>query len=259
MVEVVVLGSGSKGNATLVRSGKSAVLVDAGLSARQLRLRLESVGQDPAKLDAILLTHEHSDHIQGLRVLRKTLPIPVIANEATLAAASRMIGEFIHGAEVLHSGSSVTVGAFEARSFRIPHNAAEPVGWVLHAEGVQVGYATDLGHPTRLVAERLAGSRILVLEANHDRKMLMDGPYPWPTKQRVASREGHLSNEHAAALLPELLGPEAAHVVLAHISETNNKPLLARAAVEGVLGVRGLGGVEVHTARQDEPLAPVIA
>ncbi len=253
MVELCVLGSGSKGNATLVRTERSALLIDAGLSARQLSRRLEVVGQDPDRLDAILLTHEHSDHIAGVRVFRKRRALPLVANDATLAASEGVLGESIAGEQLLETGSSLAIEDFRITSFGVPHDAAETVGYLLEAEGVRIGYATDLGHVTRLVRERLQGCEILVVEANHDRQMLLDGPYPWPTKQRVASRHGHLSNDHTATLLPEIIGERTEHVILAHLSETNNDPLLALSAVRGAFVSLNGGGPTFEVARQDRP------
>ncbi|HHN74082.1 MAG TPA: MBL fold metallo-hydrolase [Acidobacteria bacterium] len=256
-MEVVVLGSGSKGNSALVRAAGSALLVDAGLSARQLRRRLDAVGQDPARIEAVLLTHEHSDHVAGLRVFRRRFPLPVVANAPTLEATERIVGESLDGSVEQATGTCLEIGPFRVTSFPVPHDAAETVGYVIEAEGVRLGYATDLGHVTHLVHERLASCELVVIEANHDRQMLLDGPYPWATKQRVASRHGHLSNDHAASLLPDLARSSARAVVLAHLSETNNDPLLALAAVKGALHAEGLDAMRVELARQDAPAAGV--
>lgn len=257
MLEVVVLGSGSRGNATLVRDGRSAILIDAGFSCRQLVARLEGVGQDPRRIEAILLTHEHVDHVQGLRVFRRRFGTPVFASEGTLGAAEKHLGGAKGGeAHVLRVGGTVTVGAFEATSFAIPHDAADPVGWVIEAQGVRIGHATDLGHVTRLTAHRLAGCHALVFEANHDRQLLMDGPYPWSTKQRVASRVGHLSNDAAAEALGEIVSDETRTLVLAHLSENNNDPGLAQATIHGALAEAGRRP-EVVLATQAAPAAPV--
>lgn len=252
MVELVVLGSGSRGNATLVRTAAGALLIDAGLSAREIVRRLEAVGQDPRRVEAILLTHEHSDHVSGLRVLLDRLPVVVAANEATFAAAAQALGDDVDRF-VFTTGETFAAGPFEVTAFPVPHDAADPVGFLLEAEGARIGYATDLGHVTRLVETRLSGCAAVVFETNHDLRMLMDGPYPWATKQRVASRQGHLSNEHAAAALPGIAAYGVQHLVLAHLSATNNDPRLARATVEGALEAAGVGRVNVHLAPQDRP------
>ncbi|MDQ7006162.1 MAG: MBL fold metallo-hydrolase [Acidobacteriota bacterium] len=256
-MEVVVLGSGSRGNSALVRAAGSALLVDAGLSARQLRRRLEAVGQDPARIEAVLLTHEHSDHIAGLRVFRRRCPLPVVANASTLEATERILGENLDDSVEQATGGKLQIGPFQVTSFPVPHDAAETVGYVIEAEGVRLGYATDLGHVTRLVHERLSSCEMVVVEANHDRQMLMDGPYPWATKQRVASRHGHLSNDHAAGLLPDLARSGTRAAVLAHLSETNNDPLLALAVVRGALRAEGLDAMRIELARQDTPAGAV--
>ncbi len=256
MVEVVVLGSGSRGNSTLVRNGRTALLIDAGLTARQVVERLEAVGQDPRRLAAILLTHEHIDHTRGVAVLARRFSLPVLANAETFAAAAPTLRD-VPEVEVFETGVPFEVGGISVTPFAVPHDAAEPVGFVLSSEGIRVGYATDLGHVTRLVAARLAGCHALVFEANHDLEMLIHGPYPWATKQRVASRTGHLSNEHAAEFLREVVSDDTRHLVLAHISETNNDPVLARATIETALSDAGRSRITLATARQDRPAAVV--
>lgn len=255
MVELVVLGSGSRGNCTLVRTSRGALLIDAGLSARQIVRRLAEAGQSPDRLDGILLTHEHQDHVNGLAVFTRCRDIPVLGNAATLEAAGGKLGQARR--KTFTTGQPFDWAGFRVTPFATPHDAAEPVGFVLEAEGVRVGYATDLGHVTQLVAARLTGCDALVFEANHDREMLMEGPYPWVTKQRVASRLGHLSNDHAASALPRIALGETRHLILAHLSETNNNPGLARAAVEIALREAGLPRVGVATASQERPAAPL--
>ncbi len=258
MVEIRVLGSGSRGNATLFRVNGGGILVDAGLSARQVLRRLAAVGQDPRGVEAIVLTHEHRDHVGGVRVLARRLGIPVLGNARTLAAAAPLLGD---GVETIpfETGRPFAAGPFAVLAFPVPHDAAEPVGFLLSARGVTVGYATDLGTVTRLVAERLSACRALVFEANHDPGLLMAGPYPWPTKQRVASRVGHLSNGEAADALARFLPRGLAGLVLAHLSETNNRPGLATAAVRAALARAGRESIPVIPAGQHAPAPPVVA
>lgn len=250
MVELAVLGSGSRGNATLVRAGRSALLIDIGFSTRELCRRLEAVGQAPQAIAAILLTHEHGDHIAGLSTFTRRFGTPVYATEPTLIALERELG-VARELVAIRTGEPFLVGEFAVQAFPVPHDAIDPVGFTLQAAGTTVGYATDLGHVTRLVAERLRGCEALIFEANHDRQMLLDGPYPWVTKQRVASRFGHLSNEHAAAALPEL-AREVRALVLAHLSTTNNDPALCRATIEPELRRAGVRAA-VSLAAQDRP------
>ncbi len=258
MIEIRVLGSGSRGNATLFRVNGTGILVDAGLSARQVLRRLDEVGQDPRGIEAIVLTHEHRDHVGGVRVLARRLGIPVLGNARTLAAAAELLGDET-GTIAFETGRPFQAGPFAALAFPVPHDAAEPVGFLLSARGVTVGYATDLGYVTRLVAERLAACRALVFEANHDPDLLMEGPYPWPTKQRVASRVGHLSNGEAAEALARFLPRGLAGLVLAHLSETNNRPDLAAGAVRSALERAGKGTIPVIPASQHAPAPPVVA
>ncbi len=252
MLEVIVLGSGSKGNATLVRRDEFSLLIDAGFSARQLNLRLEAVGQDPGALDAILVTHEHSDHVKGLRVFAKRKQIPVRANRRTLEALGSVVQE-LSIVEDFATGHRFEVGPFRITSFSVPHDAVDPVGFVFEVDGIRIGYATDLGFVSRLVSTTLRGCQGIVFEANHDRMMLLDGPYPWSTKQRIASRYGHLSNDHTAEGLPEIVTDETSVVLLAHMSESNNDAELASATVQGALWEKGLRNIDVRVASQDSP------
>ncbi|MDH3283563.1 MAG: MBL fold metallo-hydrolase [Acidobacteriota bacterium] len=255
-LELVVLGSGSRGNATLVRGAGAAILIDAGISARQIAARLEGVGQSPGRLDAILLTHEHGDHVAGLAGLTRRFPTTVFANAATLAAVDGRLGDRTT-CETFECGKLFSIGPFDVRAFQVPHDAADPVGFVIETRGRRFGFATDLGHVTDSISEELSDCDALVFEANHDREMLRDGPYPWFTKQRVASELGHLSNEHAAAELTRIVSERTSQLVLAHLSATNNDPGLACATVAGALRSAGPGAPSVVAASQSEPLGPL--
>lgn len=254
MLEIALLASGSRGNSTLVRSERASILIDAGLSARQLVKRLEAVGEDPKRIQAVVVSHEHGDHVSGLRVFCKRFGPKLYASEGTGAAVRELLDGEVPPPESLRAGAELRVEDLSVRPFGVSHDAAEPVGFVLETPGgPRLGYATDLGVVTGEVTDALEGCELLVLEANHDRRMLLEGPYPWVTKQRVASRQGHLSNDHAAAALPRLIGRTTRRVVLAHLSEQNNDPALARAAVCTALTRAGRDDVPVDVAAQARP------
>lgn len=332
MVRFTVLASGSKGNATIVSGGRTRVLVDAGLSCRELFRRMKLVGEDPQTLDAIIITHEHQDHISGLAVTARKLGIPVYFTEATHrawmrwisprrqmtyaqwvelcrkqaaerqaeAAASELDPEevdspipdleaaasetaaalsteavpadmdpgaespakpdptWLPAVEYFEAGRPFEIGDIQLSPFTIPHDAADPVGFVLSAEGVRMGFATDLGYVPPNVKAQLTGVDLLLLESNHDLEMLRDGPYPWAVKQRVLSRVGHLSNDATADFLENSYDGQAAYVILAHLSENNNLPELARVAAERALNGRAsLLANRLLLAMQSEPLSPI--
>ena len=227
-----LLGSGSKGNSLYISDGNAAVLVDCGLSARQCMLRMEKRGLDPGRISAIVLTHEHRDHASGARVLAKRLKVPVWATRGTW----RAIGD-LEGAErcQLNPGKGMRAGRLILKPFTIPHDAQDPVGFVIQAGEQSLGLATDLGQSTRLVEARLAGCDALIIEANHDPDMLAEGPYPPWLKQRVKGSQGHLANQEGAELIARLHHDRLRQVVLAHLSETNNRPGLARKVAAQVL------------------------
>jgi phosphoribosyl 1,2-cyclic phosphodiesterase len=304
MVRFTVLASGSKGNSTVVTGGRTRILVDCGLSCRELFRRMRLAGEEPETLDAIIITHEHSDHVNGVAVTARKLGIPVYFTEATHGAWSRWLtprrqmtytlwleqcrkqaaerqaerdaaeeGEpdetdlvadpelvspenadpvpsdpapvkekkdpaWLPAVEYFQAGQPFQIGDIAVSPFTIPHDAADPVGFVFKAEGVRMAFATDLGYIPPNVKAQLAGLDLLLLESNHDLEMLRDGPYPWSVKQRVLSRVGHLSNEAAAEFLENDYDGNAAYVILAHLSESNNLPELARVAAERALQAR---------------------
>ncbi|ADH86553.1 MBL fold metallo-hydrolase [Desulfurivibrio alkaliphilus] len=229
-----VLGGGSKGNATYVEAGETRLLIDAGFSGRELETRLDALGIDPAGLSAVLLSHEHGDHIRGAGVLSRRYHLPLYANRPTLQAAARNLGSPAAVHEFT-TGATFTCGAIKVHPFAVSHDAAEPVGFLLQAGGLRLGHCTDLGMVSRLARHRLTGCHALVLECNHDPEMLATGPYTPALKQRVRSRHGHLANHEAAELLAELLHPGLSQVVLSHLSETNNTPELAAQAVQAAI------------------------
>ncbi len=356
MVRFTVLASGSKGNAAVVSGGRTRILVDCGLSCREIFRRMKLVGEEPETLDAIVITHEHSDHVGGLGVTARKLNIPVYFTEAThrawmrwlaprrqmsyaqwleqirrqaaerqaeaLSEADAAAGEgepeesdppgmenetalckaseeqlsaakaggkiaasaarlkpcpdteqdsltdppsrkddptWLPAVEYFQAGEPFEIGDIRVRPFTTPHDAADPVGFVFHAEGVRMAFATDLGYIPPNVKAQLQGVDLLLLESNHDLEMLRDGPYPWAVKQRVLSRVGHLSNEAAAGFLEDGYDGQAAYVILAHLSESNNLPELARGSAERALAGRArLLGNHLLLAAQQEPLTPLV-
>jgi phosphoribosyl 1,2-cyclic phosphodiesterase len=352
MVRMTVLASGSKGNSTIVSSAKTRILVDAGLSCRELMKRMRAAGEAPEALDAILITHEHQDHVQGMAVTARKLGIPVYLTEPThrawvrwmtpqkrityaqwleqrraqsaelraqetpgtekpgtgirapgsetlgtetpgseggekleagggrraaeaepdaeeQAAAEEAIAEAekqpqkdptsLPAVEYFRAGSGFRIGDIAVTAFTIPHDAADPVGFVFEADGVRIAIATDLGYMPSNVSVQLRGCDVLMLESNHDVDMLRDGPYPWSVKQRVMSRVGHLSNDATAEFLAKGYDGGAAYVVLAHLSENNNLPELARISAERALRDRmSLLANHLVLAEQDRPLASIV-
>lgn len=326
MVRMTVLASGSKGNSAIVATSRTRILVDAGLSCRELFKRMRSVNEDPEALDAILITHEHQDHVQGLSVTARKLGIPVYFTEATHRAWMRWMtprkrltyaawleerkqeaekkkaeaearglepdadsanpfyrerelaecaaeeeelstGErqqtadpcALPAVEYFRAGSQFSIGDITVNAFTIPHDAIDPVGFVFQAEGIRIGIATDLGYMPPNVSLQLRGCDVLMLESNHDLEMLRDGPYPWSVKQRVMSRVGHLSNDAAASFLESHYDGQASYIVLAHLSESNNLPELARLAAERALRERmTLLGNKLVLAEQNTAIEPIL-
>lgn len=349
-----MLASGSRGNSAVISSTRTRILLDAGLSCRELCARMQQAGEDPSTLDAILITHEHQDHVQGLSVVARKLGIPVyfteathrawlrwmnprkrlsyaewlarrreeaaaraassreaqqasqatqlesptlaatvgsagpppggyrdrelaecVAEEAELMAAVEAPGAqadsaalarkrpasdpcALPGVEYFRAGSGFSIGDIEILPFTIPHDAADPVGFVFTADGIRAGVATDLGYMPASVSQHLRRCDIVMLESNHDLEMLRDGPYPWQVKQRVLSRVGHLSNAAAAEFLEKGYDGQAAYVVLAHLSESNNLPGLARVAAEFALRNRmSLLANKLVLAEQHTPTQPI--
>jgi phosphoribosyl 1,2-cyclic phosphodiesterase len=263
-VTVTMLASGSRGNCAMVSSTRTRILVDAGISCREIFKRMKALGEDAHSLSAILITHEHSDHIYGLATLTKKLHIPIFMTGATHSAWARAMrdenGERpkVEKLERFESGHSFQVGDIAVKPFTIPHDAADPVGFTFRAEGIKVGIATDLGYIPLSVRDHLRGCDVLVMESNHDVEMLRVGPYPWSVKQRVMSRVGHLSNVALADFFTSDYDNGATFVVLAHLSEQNNHPEIARREAEKALAMRGgLFTNRVLLATQAEALEPI--
>ena len=224
-MRVCLLASGSKGNAIFVDTGCSKILVDAGLSSSEILNRLAAVGVNGTELDAVLVSHEHTDHTRGAGALCRKLKIPLLLSYPTC----REINVSLRKIEVVEfeSGYPFTFKDMLIDPFPIAHDACDPVGFIIECHDGKLGIATDLGIATRLVKDKLSGSRILVLESNHDEGMLLNGPYPWHLKQRIKSRHGHLSNTESTQLLEEIIHPDLEGIFLAHLSEVNNDPDIA--------------------------------
>ncbi|MCB2225145.1 MAG: MBL fold metallo-hydrolase [Desulfarculaceae bacterium] len=243
------LASGSKGNCIYVSAGESALLIDCGLSAKQTILRLEARGLPSHKIKAILITHEHGDHIRGLRVLAKRLNAVAVATPATWAATKDRKGT---RHQPMEAGSTFSLNGLEVHPFTVSHDAVDPVGLVISAGAARLGVCTDLGKVTGLVTQRLGGCGGLILEHNHDPEMLSSGSYPPWLKQRVRGPQGHLSNQEGAGLLAELCHAGLKQVLLAHISQQNNLPHLAEAAAKAALAPGG-HAPGLAAADQDQP------
>ncbi len=247
-----VLASGSSGNAFYAESNQARILVDAGLTARETERRLSLVGIAPGSLDALFITHEHSDHIRGAGVLARRYRIPLFINRKTFESGRKKLGK-VPCLNMIRTGQTLMINDMQVETFTKCHDAADPLGIVLCVDGTRLGMATDLGRSTRLVEHRLKGCQALVLEFNHDLPMLEQGPYPIFLKQRIKGREGHLSNEQGGSLLMRLCHENLEKVVLAHLSETNNSPEKAYRKAAVVLEKCGLGKTGIVIGRQDEP------
>jgi phosphoribosyl 1,2-cyclic phosphodiesterase len=231
-----LLGSGSTGNTTLVSDGDTHILVDVGLSGRETTRRLRAHGLEPEQISAIVVSHEHGDHCRGVGPFAKNLDIPVFMTEEAFLNSGMKLNSRKHCC--INAGESFEVHGFLFTSFAVPHDSADPLGFVIEKDGVKIGIVLDLGYLSNLVVERLKGCDGLVMESNHDVRMLKAGPYPWALKQRVMSRRGHLSNDSVAQYLGNDFDGKAAHVVLAHLSQNNNLPELALLSAQRALEER---------------------
>lgn len=250
---VTILGSGSRGNALVLHTATSAVLLDAGFSARELAQRLAQAGLEPSALSAIVISHEHADHVKGLRVFAERYGLPVFANRGTatvLKSRDRQLGPL----RLFAAGNPFEIGPFILHPFSIPHDANDPVAFVVQALGRRIGIATDLGHVNHLVTHQLRECDLLVLESNHDLTMLGNSQRPWALKQRILSRHGHLSNDACMELLRAVVHSRTRYVVMAHASAECNCQRLVAKAVADCLTSLGRRDITAHVARQDEPL-----
>lgn len=244
------LASGSSGNAYLLRSGSSTILIDAGLTAKKLARYLHSQDMEPGRLTAILISHEHRDHCIGARDLAREHSVAVWANADVLQAAGL---EDLPTARVLPVGQPMVLGDVEVTAFPVQHDAVNPVGFSLRTDKRTVVVVTDLGVPSPPVCSAVAEADLVVIEANHDLELLHRGRYPYHLRARVSGPTGHLSNVQAARVLADCVGDDRTEVWLAHLSKENNSPKLAERTVRGTLSARGLSGVRVGIALRDKP------
>jgi phosphoribosyl 1,2-cyclic phosphodiesterase len=252
-VKLTILGSGSAGNCSYVETDEARVLVDAGFSPRQIRQRLAGIGRTPENLSAILVTHEHTDHIQGLVGIAGKLGIPVYCNRATKEEIEFQLKTRLE-CRLFTTGSSFEIGDIAVDTFSIPHDAQDPVGFLLRTAAGNIGFVTDLGHATKLVLERTRMANVLLLEANHDVKMLQDSPSrPWSLKQRILGRHGHLSNAAAADTVQEIMSADLRHLYLGHLSRECNRPELAFGVVNERLQKISATHVRLELTAQDMP------
>ena len=250
---MTILGSGSNGNCTYLETDETRLLIDAGLSGRQIRQRLLTIGRAPEDLDGILITHEHSDHIAGLVVLAAKLQIPVYCNRLTREAIEASIESPI-AYRIFETGSRFAVGDVEVETFSVPHDAYDPVGFLIHTHAGRIGFLTDLGYATKLIIQRVRTANVLLLETNHDLKLLQDDPHrPWSVKQRILSRHGHLSNDAAAELAEQVVSADLNRLYLGHLSGDCNRPDLAEGTLTRRMEKMGATHVHIEAASQDVP------
>jgi phosphoribosyl 1,2-cyclic phosphodiesterase len=254
-VHLTILGSGSSGNCAYLETDSARLLIDAGLSGRQIRQRMATVGRAPETLTGILITHEHSDHIAGLVGLAARLDVPIYCNRLTKEAIEAQLHIQIN-ARIFTTGGSFELADVTVDTFAISHDACDPVGFLVRTVAGNLGFLTDLGHATKLVIERIRAANVLLLEANHDVKMLQDDPRrPWSLKQRILSRHGHLSNDDAADVVEQILSGSLRRLYLGHLSRECNRPELAHRAVAGRLERLGGTHVCVESTSQHTPCA----
>ena len=249
-----VLASGSGGNACYVETDQARILIDAGLSCRELMRRLETVQADPKALDALVVTHEHVDHMRGAGPLARLLDIPVYINRSTFRKSLKTLGN-LSKPMTIHTGQTITINDLSIETFTKCHDTADPIGLVLSSDGSRLGLITDLGRSTQVVEDRLRGCHGLIIEFNHDQKMLENGPYPWEVKRRIKGPEGHLSNQQAGELLEAVAHKDLDLVILAHISSVNNDEVRAFKEARDALTRVGLKNTRIVISRQDYPLS----
>lgn len=248
-----VLASGSTGNAFYIETDKERILVDAGLSGKQIDLLFSKAKLDPTKLSRILVTHEHSDHIKGLGILARKYNLPIHANEKTWKAMEHSLGKLTLDQKFVFNRDTVqTFGDIDVESFGVSHDAAEPMFYTFHANGKKVALVTDLGYVSDRIKKTVEDADAYIFEANHDVDMLRMGRYPWSVKQRILGDMGHVSNEDSGLALADIIGNNTQRIYLAHLSLDNNMKEIARMSVDGVLQERGIN-IEICDTDPKEP------
>ena len=251
MVELTVLGSGSSGNAVAIKYQHDVLLIDAGFSGVELARRLNDAGTDPEEIIGILISHEHDDHIQGVRVFAKRHGnIPTYLNSLT-GERLKLMKKSPERICVFSNGVPFRVGSFDVEAFSVCHDAVDPVGFVIRCQGRKIGIATDLGYAGQMVPLKLRDSHLVILESNHDPDLLRKSRRPAHLQHRILSRRGHLSNQSAAELLPAIIGPLTQHVILAHLSDDCNHPDLVLRIIQQRLMDLNRDDINVCIARQD--------
>ena len=252
MVEITILGSGSSGNSIAIKHDDNVLLIDAGFSGVEMARRLERAAIDVSMVTAILISHEHDDHIQGARILAKRLGnISAYANSLTTERL-RMVKKAPETMNIFANGSPFSIGSFSVDAFSVCHDAVDPVGFIIRCENKKIGIATDLGHAGKMVPLKLRDSHLIVLESNHDGELLKQSNRPPHLQHRIRGRRGHLSNDSAAELLPELIGPLTKYLILAHISDDCNDNDLIKKVMGSKLKDIGREDVNVIIAQQHE-------
>ncbi|NLN06805.1 MAG: MBL fold metallo-hydrolase [Firmicutes bacterium] len=262
MLELYMLASGSSGNAVYVATENTKILIDAGLSGKRLAKALAEIGTDAAALDALLLSHDHLDHIYGAGVLAKRYHLPVYATQPTWNAAGKRLGGLPADLRrFFAAGEKLVFAGLEVETFPVPHDAAGPVGFIFRQGGRAAALVTDLGYVTPYIMDCLQNLDGIVIEANHDEEMLFNGRYPWPLKRRIGGKTGHLSNVMAAECLTQVISPKTKQVVLAHLSAENNLPSLALDTTCSRLEAAGIATgkqLTVRVAARHEPSCRIL-
>ncbi len=253
MLGVTVLGSGSKGNCLVVHGAAGDLLIDAGFSLRETKRRMDVAGLDPARLRAIVVSHEHSDHINGLKAISGKLKIPVYCNRGT-GEVIKERGLKPDSLRLFAAGSPFQIDDIVIEPFSIPHDAMDPMGFVVHNDRCKLGIATDLGHASQMVKFHLRECDTIVLESNHDVAMLQQSQRPWSLKQRIVGRHGHLSNDDSMTLLGEVIDRRTRHVILAHASQDCNRYDLIAECALAHLETLGRADIRAHVATQGDIL-----